>query len=82
MKKSKEKLPGFEALCSQLADLDPDEIYEAGKAEGRRLERRALQRDYKSKKREGRMLLNDWGKRWIEDWLAARTKPAKRKGEK
>jgi hypothetical protein len=56
-----------------------DDGYQAGLKEGRRLERVALRRDAKSKKREGRMLLNDWGTRWIEDWLASRTKPAKRK---
>jgi hypothetical protein len=79
--KSKEKLPGFQALCSQLADLNPDEIFEAGKAEGRRLERIALKRD----------LLRDAGWKfthdppfhdWFKNWIKYRTKPSKRKEEK
>jgi hypothetical protein len=79
--KSNGKLPGFETLCSRLADLDPDEIFEAGKAEGRKLERIALKRD----------LLREAGWKfthdppfhdWFKNWMTRRTKPAKRKREK
>ena len=51
-----------------------DEAYEAGKAEGRRLERRAMRRWLNNEIPEDATY---W--RWMDRWLKNRAKPAKRK---
>jgi hypothetical protein len=60
------------------SDKPIEQLLKEAENKGRRLERRALRLDYKSKKREGRMMLNDNAKAWIEDWLASRAKRKER----
>ncbi len=64
---------GREALAS-LADLNPDEIFEVGKAEGRRLELTLIKRWVSNHR-----LLYGHDYTNLEKKLSQRTKPAKRK---
>jgi hypothetical protein len=50
-----------------------EQMFQAGVEQGRRIERRALRREANGFPKDSRY------RRWIIDWLASRTKPAKRK---